>query len=321
MSRGEVTSREGDVASTPSVGAELVEAPGEIYTPAGTSPTVWERVVTMVGMVGVGAGRDFEGATMDVRLIVVAVVGAVLLLPSLASGQHGDVSDEVRFQDELNPNEFMITGRVRAVRIPDFALNIFWDEHASHWSEGQRNMSYGGEFVWRRGNDFELGVAFDYADLSMPGAFWKEDGENAGAAEYTEIDMQIYSIVFSAYWFWDVQPWFTPYLGGGIGPGFIGGDVVRYDPQPNSACESGLGGDEYFAPREECFVDGDPNAGPRDDAIDESSRDVEDEVPPVVPMINLTAGLRFNIADYGVLKLETGIYPYLFAGLGFGAQF
>ena len=252
---------------------------------------------------------------MAVRLFLVLVAAIVVALPSVAAAQHGDVSDEVRFEEELNPNEFMFTFHTRAVKIPDFMLGIFFDEHASNWSDGQRNLSYGGEFVWRRGNDFELGMALDYADLSMPEAFWKEDGEAAASADWTEIDIQVFSVVFSAYWFWDVQPWLTPFLGGGIGPGFVLGEVGRFEPRSDSDCERGLGGGESFAP-ETCFGEG---GEPDEDQFND--RQIEDGVPSVVPMVNLTAGVRFNIANYGVLKLETGIYPYLFAGVGVGAQF
>lgn len=251
---------------------------------------------------------------MAVRLSIIIAAATILALPSVAVAQHGDVSDEVRFEEELNPNEFMFTLHTRTVTIPNFVLGLFFDEHASNWSDGQQNFSYGGEFVWRRGNDFELGVALDYADLSMPEAFWKEEGESSTAADWTEIDIQVFSVVFSAYWFWDVQPWLTPFLGGGIGPGFVMGEVGRYEPETNSECERGLGGGDSFA-SPSCFEDGEP----ADDQF--GDREIEDDIPSVVPMVNLTAGVRFNIAQYGVLKLETGIYPYAFAGVGFGAQF
>ena len=249
---------------------------------------------------------------MAVRCLPFLVLIAIFSLPSVATAQHGDVSDSVRFEDELNPNEFMMTARMRAIKVPDFVLGIFFDEHASHWSDDQRNFSYGAEFVWRRGNDFELGVGLDYADLTMPSAFWKEEGDDPQSAEWTEIDLQLFSVVFSAYWFWDVTPWFTPFLGGGIGPGFVIGDITYYEPR--GACESMLGGPDGFAPPE-CFT---PDGDFDEDAFE--SPELEDSVPPVVPMINLTAGMRFTIADHAVIKLETGIYPYLFAGLGVGGQ-
>lgn len=248
--------------------------------------------------------------------ILIVMMVFAMTIPATAAAQHGDISDNVRFEDELNPNEFMLTGRFRAVAVPNFILGMFFDEHASHWSDGQRNFSYGGEFVWRRGTDFELGVAFDYADLTMPEAFWKETGDDPQSAEWTEIDLKIYSLVFTAYWFWDVQPWLTPYLGGGIGLGFTGGDIVRYDPNSDyDACYGHLGGsgETGFAPPE-CYEQ-------RDQAIDYDNPNPEENVWPVYPMVNLTTGVRFNIHDHGVLKIEGGIHPYAFVGTSFGAQF
>ncbi len=255
---------------------------------------------------------------MDFRLIAVFFVIALLWLPAVASAQHGDMSDDVRFEDELSSSEFMITGRVRAIAVPSFILGFFFDEHSSNWSDGQKNFSYGAEFVWRRGSDFELGLAVDHADLSMPEAFWKESGDSPQSADWTEMDLQVWSVVFSAYWFWDVETWFTPFIGGGLGPGIVINNVERYDPEPGSACYSGLGGsgDATFAPPE-CFRE---DGSPDEDSIDFENPTSEDDIPPVVPMVNLTAGLRFNIQNYGVLKIETGIYPYLFAGVGFGGQ-
>lgn len=255
---------------------------------------------------------------MIVRSILFGLMALLMAIPAVAFAQHGDITDGVRFQEELNPNEFMLTGRVRAIAIPSFVLGIFFDEHSSHWSDGKRNLAYGTEFVWRRGNDFELGIAGEYADLSMSDGFWNEEGDSAQDADWTEMDLKVWSVVFSAYWFWDVQPWFTPFIGGGIGPGFIIDNIQRYEPHPDSACHTGLGGggSATFAPPE-CFREG---GEPDEDAFDFESPDTENDIPPVVPMINLTMGMRFNIQDHGVIKLETGIYPYLFAGIGFGGQ-
>ena len=243
-----------------------------------------------------------------------------MLVPASAFAQRGDVTDSVRFEDDLNPNEFMITGRVRAVTVPDFVLRLFFDEHSSHWSEGQRNLSYGGEFVWRRGDDFELGIGIDYAELSMPEGFFLETGDEPRSADWTSIDMQVLSVVFSAYWFWDLQPWLSPYIGGGIGPGFIFGDVIRYQPDRQSPCYQNLGtggtGIAFTPP--ECLR---PDGQPSEDAIDFDNPEFEDRVPPVVPIVNLTLGLRFNMGDYAVLKLEGGFYTYFFAGAALGVQF
>ncbi|MBA2661531.1 MAG: hypothetical protein H0U74_04505 [Bradymonadaceae bacterium] len=244
----------------------------------------------------------------------------VLVLCSLASApawaQYVDPDDSVRFSGELENDEFMILMRARAVKIPDFMLGLWFDRHASHWGDGPSNMSYGAEFVWRKGVEYEFSLGIDYADLSMHSDFWLESGKSATSAEFTEIDMQIVSVVFSTYWFWDVQPWFSPFVGGGIGPGIILGDIVKYKPRPDSPCYNRLNGaDAYSSP--ECL---NANGQPNESSFDVENPKIEDSLPPVVPMINVSGGARFNVGKHAVLKLETGFYTYLFAGVSLGGQ-
>lgn len=251
------------------------------------------------------------------RLLTICLVLIVFLLaPLAASAQQSDLIDGVDIVDEPDQNEFMFTLRARAVTVPDFVLGLFMDNHSSHWSDGHKNMSYGGEFVWRRGSDFELGFALDYADLSMPGDFWLEKDQDPQKADWTSVDLRLLSVVFSAYWFWDVMPWFAPYVGGGIGPGFIMGNITYYQPDRSHICYSDLGRDPGFAPPG-CFL---PSGEPDPEAINLDRPDIEDRVPPIIPVINVTVGARFTIADHLVLKLEGGFYDYFFAGAAVGAQ-
>lgn len=246
---------------------------------------------------------------------VMVVLAALVVAPSEASAQYVDRDNEVRFEEEFDKNEFLVAPRFRAIVVPDFMLDIWYDEHASHW-DGQSNMAYGFEFIWRKVDQFEMSTAIEYADLSMPSGFWKESGDNPAEADYTEVDMQLLSLVISGYWYWDVNKWFSPYVGGGAGAGVVLGDIVRYDPVAGSSCEQDLGGTNGYAPNS-CFND---SGQPDPSQIDQGSRKVEDDVPAVVPMVNLTGGARFNIGKYGVAKLEVGFYDYFFAGASIGAQ-
>lgn len=246
------------------------------------------------------------------RTIFVALLVTCGWVP-LAHAQYVDRDDSARFEDEFDENDFMIIGRARMVAVPGFMLDIGFDRHENHWSEGQTNLSYGGEFSWRRMNEFEYSFAVDYADLSMPDGFWLESGDPAAEADWTEVDLQILSVVFSIYWIWDVEPWFTPFLGGGIGPAFLLGDYTKYNPSTGSQCRSDLSaGEEEPA---SCFAaDGD---------IDDAQFDnpQPEDLPPILPIINVTGGLRFNLGKYAVLKLELGIHSYPYVGMGLGAQF
>lgn len=234
-----------------------------------------------------------------------------------AQAQYVDPNDSVRFEDQKETNEFMILARARAVKIPDFVLGIFFDEHASHWDDGVSNMSYGGEFVWRKNGEYEFSLGIDYADLSMASEFWRESGKARTAAEFTKVDLQIVSVVFSSYWFWDVQEWFTPFVGGGIGPGIVIGDIKKYKPLPGSACYNKLEASDAGYDSPECLSSKDePNPG----SFDVANPKIEDSVPPVIPMLNISGGARFNLGKYAVLKLEAGFYTYVFAGASIGGQ-
>src|SRR5690554_64209 len=151
--------------------------------------------------------------------LALAIMFLGTCLATNASAQYVDRDDNVRFAEEFKTDEYMVLFRTRAVAVPGFLLGLWFDEHATHWNDGQRNLSYGAEFVWRKGKEYEFSVAADYADLTMTESFWREKDKAARASEWTTVDMQVLSLVFSAYWFWDVQDWFAPFVGGGIGPG------------------------------------------------------------------------------------------------------
>ncbi len=249
------------------------------------------------------------------RSIVIGLLATALLAlaASPAAAQMGSSS----FQSQMSSNEFMLTGHFRAIHIPDFALGLFYDEHGSTWDGDKQNFSYGGQFTWRRGSDFELGVGFDFADYSTPDAFWLDSGDDPQEdARWVESDLQAWSVIITAYWFWDVSSWLSPYVGGGIGPGFIVDNSQRYRPREGTACAEGLGQGQDFAPAA-CFDDqGNPDPG----QIDLDNPTTDSSAPPALPMVTLTSGVRFNLFNRGVLRLEAGIQPHLFAGAGVGVQ-
>lgn len=216
----------------------------------------------------------------------------------------------MRFESEFDTDEFMMVGRFRAVAIPGFMLDVFFDEHANNWQDDQTNFAYGAEFTWRRKGDFELGFAIDYADLSMPSQFWQSSGDPPEDGDYTVVDTQLLSLVISSYWFWEPKPWLSPYIGGGIGAGVVIGDVVKYNPKPGSPCrQPGVLGPAA------CFSE---NGEP--DLANDFDPPTKEDIPPVIPVINLVGGVRFNIQKYGVIKLEVGFQDYAFAGISMGGQ-
>ncbi len=248
------------------------------------------------------------------KRIALLFVFLLCLVPTSAAAQYVDRDDSARFEEEFDDEGVMIAGRFRAIIIPGFMLNWFLDEHENHWTKGQTNFSYGGEAVWRRANEYEIGVAVDYANLSMPDGWWLDKNETVDEADWTFVDMKLLSVTFLSRWFWRPEPWLSPYLGVSIGPGFVLGEVLKHNPRAGTDCRAALDAGEF--PPEECN-DAD---GEIDLENDFDSPQKEETIPPIVPVLGAVAGLRFNIAEYIAFKLEFGFQDYFYLGTGLGVQ-
>lgn len=244
------------------------------------------------------------------RIAALAAVLLCTMFSAQASAQYVDRDESARFEDDKKSNEYMFNLRGHAIVIPGFVLSWFWQEHANHWSSGHPNFAWGGEFTWRRNGEYELGVAVDWADLSMPAEWWLDHNDPLDDADWTTQELKLLSIHFFSRWFWDVEPWFSPFIGLGIGPGIVLGKVTRYNPSPSSQCRRELASGQFPPP---CTADGADTSSGFDDGKVEG-------VPPVVPVIAFGGGVRFNIKEVGMLKLEVGFQDYFYAGLGLGAQ-
>lgn len=246
--------------------------------------------------------------------VVAATLFALPSMQAFAQYADSDGSDD-ELPQVMRRNEFMATAHMKGIWAPNFLLDLFFQEHASHWSEGQRNFAYGAQFIWRLRGDYELGVNLDYAELKMPGQFWLGANEDANEAKFTTIDAQMLSLAFTSYWYWDVVEWVSPYIGVGIGAGVLLGEgITEYDTVRGTPCYNGLGGSDMFAP-DDCFNE-DGSVNPTRVTNPEPA----ERVPPVVPVLHLAGGLRFNIYKYGVLRLEFGVNDYAYIGASAGVQ-
>lgn len=231
---------------------------------------------------------------------------------SNASAQYVDRDDSARFEEDFQKDEFMINVRSHALVVPGFILNWFWAQHKNHWSDGKKNFAYGGEFTWRRRGEFEIGLGVDWADLRMTDGWWQDKDDPVSGNDWTTQQLQLLSIQFFTRWFWNVAEWFSPFVGVGLGPGIIFGKVTKYNPSPGTQCRTELDAGTYPPP---CSADGSVNL-----SSDFDAGVVEKSVPPVVPILAFGGGARFNIAKYGMIKLEVGFQDYFYAGLGLGVQ-
>lgn len=214
--------------------------------------------------------------------------------------------------------EWVVQAHGRAVGIPGFILDIWFDQRSGTWTDGQANLGAGVRVSWLREAGNELSLSLDWADLSMPNAFWKEKTEPDNTADFTTINAQLITLTFISHWTWRPKPWLSPYVGGGLGVGLVRGDIIQYNARQGSSCSSNLGkGKDTFAPAE-CFAS---DGGPNPAQIDVDHPDVKDDIPPVLPVLHISGGARFFIGERAVLNLEVGVNNYVYAGLALGAQF
>jgi opacity protein-like surface antigen len=244
-------------------------------------------------------------------LAAFVLVGWIVALPT--SSRANDLASNIEYQRD---DESQIVGRVRVVGVPNVALGAMYDYHASSWQDGEPSLAYGVEFLWRKVDAFELSAALEYADLGMTGSYWKRSDAKAIGSDWVEFDLAMASAVFSGYWYWDATDWLSPYIGGGLGVGYVLGEATTYNPRPGSECERALRSGGGAFPPSACRLGSTPPS--QSDQLAEGRP--EDDVWQFVPVVNVTMGLRFNIRRRGVVKLEGGLYDYWFVGLSGGVQ-
>jgi hypothetical protein len=110
------------------------------------------------------------------------------------------------------------------------------------------------------------------------------------------------------------EKWLSFLFGTGLGIGVITGGILEWKPGPSAVgdmnCEQGNGvlGDPTNATAIERYL-----AGCGDDG--------EIGLPPVLPVVDLNLGVRFNFSDRANLRLETGFHDMLYAGIASGVVF
>ncbi len=247
-------------------------------------------------------------------LVSALVVAALMAVASPASAQLTDEEKEYLKEKTDGPSSiYLIAPRIRAVTVPSFILDAFLDRHGSNWEDGA-NLGYGMEFVLRKPT-YDLVFGFEWADISMSDDWWLESGDPARKADFTTFPLQIVSLTVGINWFFDISEVFGLYLGGGLGVGLVLGDVEKTDPSIdciNALETSGDPKDSSRLDQEPCTINGQPQTQP-------GTTEIEEDIPPALPIINLAFGTQFTIAEHIAWRIEAGAnLPYFYAGTSIG---
>lgn len=250
-----------------------------------------------------------------------------LLFPAAAFAQEEaevfapDVNETPRFS---RPGFYAISPTVSYVNIPNFVLDGFFSRHTGMWEGDAVNLSYGLNWSYSRPDAYEISAAVQQTSMATGDGYWLEKGDRVEEADWTTNNLSMLSVETQFHWLTGMSGDGRTQLayGFGLGVAKVSGKFKKYDL--NVAECSGLTNEERLstdaALLDKCFTDnGDPAFvldGEKPKFI------VEDKIPPVVPVLSASIGLRQAISDNAVLALDMGIRAPqgLFVGLSAGFQ-
>jgi hypothetical protein len=218
---------------------------------------------------------------------------------------------------EYQPRFYQVAGRVWGIMTPDFALDGFLDAHTNMWTQGVTNFSYGLEFTTRIPDKYDLVVGLDYANLHTPDGFWLEDGDQIDEADFGVNTLSLINADVSFHWLanLDKRDSWQVYGGFGLGAGIKLGHFYKYDidvQQCGFTEEERRSYDTSLLGR--CR---DENGG--EFPHDPTSREEQSGIPPVIPALSATGGLRYLFGDHYAVSVEGGFKAiYFYTGLEFG---
>ncbi|HET6148768.1 MAG TPA: hypothetical protein VFH68_14625 [Polyangia bacterium] len=202
--------------------------------------------------------------------------------------------------------------RGRWVSVPGWLLGLFTDHNIPLLTFGHVGIE-----GFRRVGNFDLAIALSYQNMSPRDGNWLGSGNDAETqTRFVQFrGLALYSADVTAIWHPMLNSWFGLHLGAGLGLAVVRGHLFLYD---SAGCNSSNLDDlNACKPPELTCANGvctSPANLPRSPSSD---------VPPIVPIINLVAGLDFRLPNVKgwEAKLEGGFYDAFFFGFGVAYTF
>jgi len=196
-----------------------------------------------------------------------------------------------------------VGARLRFIFLPSAVTELFVDHATSMTSVG-----YGAEVITRKGN-FDVVFGIEYDGLDAENGLYQDKGDDPAQCQadanqcpdYREFEsFGMLGLDASFVWHAKVSDKVQLRYGAGIGLGIVTGKMFL----TSTNCGPGTTLEDLD----------DPNAC----ALAAGTRREEDDVPPVVPIINVMLGARFQLADNISFNVETGFRDVFYLGAGFG---
>lgn len=251
-----------------------------------------------------------------------------LLFPAAAYAQDDaeiyapDVNETPRY---ARPGFYAISPNVSYVNLPNFVLDGFFSRHTGMWEGDAVNLSYGLSWSYSRPDAYEISATVQQTSMATADGYWLEKGDRVEEADWTTNDLRMLSVETQFHWLSGLSGDGRTQLayGFGLGVAKVSGEFKKYDLSVVE-CDDWSPADRLSTDPsllDRCFTaDGSPAF-----VLDNQGNPkvvVEDKIPPVVPILSASIGLRQEISENAVLGLDMGIRAPqgLFVGLSAGFQ-
>ena len=220
---------------------------------------------------------------------------------------------------------YAVSPSVAYVNIPNLVLDGFFSSHTGMWEGGAVNLSYGLNWSYSRPDAYEISAMVQQTSMATGDGYWLQKGDRVEQADWTTNNLSTLSVETQFHWLKGMSGDGRTQLayGFGLGVAKVSGKFTKYD-LATERCGGGLSDEERLstdaALLDKCFTpEGDP-AFVLDGGKPKFA--VEDKIPPVLPVLSASIGLRQTLSENAVLGLDMGIRAPqgLFVGVSAGYQ-
>lgn len=208
-----------------------------------------------------------------------------------------------------------VNARGRYLFLPDSILDIWYEKHQGESIERPQIAAYaiGLEYVIR--DDQANGIFYlEYMPLLTQEGYWDDRDNPPVYTDGSFVDPQGFGIVaFGANYAYEIRAtdWLSFMTGAGLGVGVKTGNLIEWEPgEPEGTPD----GDNT-----------DPDCLPTGTAYERYEGGCADDgpvrVPPVIPIVDVNVGVRFNFSDKASLRVEGGLHDLLYGGAALGITF
>lgn len=257
-----------------------------------------------------------------------------LLVPVAAGAQEGAEAVAYEMDDTAGSYEepagegfYAVSPNLAYVSIPNVLLDAFFSRHTGMWEGDAKNLSYGLTWSYARPDAYEISASVQQTSMATGDGYWLEKGDRVEEADWTTNNLSTLSVETRFHWLKAMSGDGRTQLayGFGLGVAKVSGKFKKYDLDPGRCGSDGLLDAERVSTNaallDQCFTpEGDPAwilDGDKNPKVV-----VEDKIPPVLPVLSASFGLRQTLSENAILGLDMGIRAPqgLFVGLSAGYQ-